>query len=367
MYINRAHWLCCADHGLLPKAAEAWCRTVFISKASLLGLMFALRWGMIMRVHAFMGAAGAVSMAAATMIAPTALADGLVPEPPLAAPSPAPLPVPQPQQVAAQPRWDGGQAGGFGGGSGLNQSFVEPGSNICPEGLVGVAGVSAQYADCPETDFRFSRNKWGGTIGLFLGYRWQFGSIVAGVESDIAFKNISESRSLDSVSLVDSPDGITQVGITRTERFRGRQSQKTDGSVRARLGVLLSPWLLAYGTGGVAFGRVCGHFSYTAALTDITFADQGAVSGASSWCDNRVGYTAGGGLEMAIHQGWTARLEYRYTDFGSYHKNIALAGNPGPGGTCSSTFSCTGNARVDLQSAFHTLRVGLAYNFTSPF
>lgn len=268
-----------------------------------------------------------------------------------------------PPAVAAQPQgnWSGGQFGGFGGGSQMSQSFVEPGSNLCPGPGILPTGVSANYAECPETPFDFSSRQFVGTGGFFLGYRWQNGAFVYGVEGDIAFKNASKSGSLDYVSAVDVPGGgnIHQ----RTELFTGRHSQKTDASLRLRFGQLITPLTLAYATGGVAFGEICGSFGYQADITNGG-ASTAAASGYSSWCDTRVGYTVGAGVETEFAPRWKARFEYRYTDFGTYHRDIPLAVTAVTGATCGvGGFQCNGNARIDLDSAFHTFRVGIGYDF----
>src|SRR5262249_29636253 len=121
-----------------------------------------------------------------------------------------------------------------------------------------------------------------------------------------------------------------------------------------RLGVLLNPALLAYATGGLALGEVCGSFSYSAMLSGL-----GAFAvGSSKRCDTRVGYTVGGGFELALFQGWKARIEYRFTDFGDYSKNVPLTA--GPSSLCFSPFNCSGNARVNLDdNNFHTIRIGI--------
>ena len=273
-----------------------------------------------------------------------ASADGYVPPP-----RRAPVAIAAPVQAA--PNWTGGQFGGHAGGSQLGQSFAEPGSNYCPS-----FGVSANYSGCAETPFAFSGNPTGFTIGGFLGYRMRFGNVVAGVEGDASWKDIEKEATLYKASTVFPFGG--GFGLTRTETFHGTQSQGWDGSIRGRLGLLLTPSLLAYATGGLAVGEVCGSFSYYATLSG----GNGAASGGASWCDTRTGYTVGGGLEMQLFAGWKGRIEYRFTDFGDYHKNIpltALSGAP-----CGGTFACTGNARVDLtDNNFHTVRLGIAYDF----
>jgi len=146
--------------------------------------------------------------------------------------------------------------------------------------------------------------------------------------------------------------------INRNEAFAGKMDQRWDGSIRGRLGVLVTPSLLAYATAGLAIGEVCGSFVYAATLTTGETA-----SGAAKWCDTRIGPTAGGGLETIIGNGLKARLEYRYTDLGSFSKDVPLTATPAGGGFCGGGFVCTGNAHIDMNAAFHTIRLGLGVDF----
>jgi outer membrane immunogenic protein len=220
-------------------------------------------------------------------------------------------------------------------------------------------GVSANYTECPETHFEFSGRQFVGTGGFFLGYRWQNGVYVYGVEGDIAFKNASKSGELSYVSTVDIPGGGN--AHQRSELFTGRHSQKTDASLRLRFGQLIRPLTLVYATGGVAFGEICGSFGYQASIAGSVTA---VASGYSSWCDTRVGYTVGAGVETELAPRWKARFEYRYTDFGTSHHDTPLTVTSVSGATCGvGGFRCDGSARVDLDSAFHTFRVGIGYDF----
>src|SRR5208283_2398029 len=105
---------------------------------------------------------------------------------------------------------------------------------------------------CQETPFSFSGNKTSATGGVFLGYRWQFGTTVFGVEADANAKSGS-----NSYAYADS-------NYYRSESFYGTVKQSWDGSVRGRAGFLVTPSTLAYGTVGVAFGKVSGSFGYAA-------------------------------------------------------------------------------------------------------
>jgi outer membrane immunogenic protein len=284
---------------------------------------------------------------------------------------------PQPRQrVAATnqsapppPNWTGPQVGGFGGGSfGSPFSFAEPGAHLCPG-----TGLGPATPGC-ETPFQFSGHPWSGTVGVLGGYNAQFGNLVGGVEADAAWKRISISQTLP---VPPATVGTTADGgaIMRSgEAFTGSMTQRWDGSLRFRLGTLVTPWTLAYGTAGGAVGSVCNSFSYTASLTIPTVPGSSVpvpipsstgssttAFGADNWCETRIGYTVGAGVETGIALGYNSKLrfEYRYTDLGSFSRDVPLVAVTTPS-SCPFT-SCTGNAHIDLRAAFHTFRVGLAF------
>ena len=62
---------------------------------------------------------------------------------------------------------------------------------------------------------------------------------------------------------------------------------------------------LLYATGGLAIGQQSFEVHEKAPATNIENFDE-----------TMVGWTAGGGVEYAFSSNWTARIEYRYTDFG---------------------------------------------------
>lgn len=121
----------------------------------------------------------------------------------------------------------------------------------------------------------------GAIGGGFLGYNYQLGSIVVGVEGDIEGSGVSASGP-----------------------FGAKLSQNVRGSVRGRLGYALDRALF-YATGGVTIG-------------DVTFSAPGfpfPIAGGAS--TTRAGWNAGGGLEFAFTPNWTGRVEYRYSDLGT--------------------------------------------------
>lgn len=300
-------------------------------------------------------------------------------EPALAADQPA---RPRPERAAPeraapqqQAKWSGGQVGGSNGASSVNNSFVDPGSYICPTG-------STLGSNCFETPFSFSQSKAVYTIGPFVGYRLQFGNWVVGLEGDYSWKNAETSlnqSSATSISVSTTSGGsVFFSNYLRTDQFSGSVKQKSDSSIRARVGVLVTPWSLAYVTGGVAFGEISGSFAYSGALFSCSVSAVAVSSPAScaspasssvataatafTWNDTRVGSTVGGGWESELFAGWKWRAEYRYTDFGNYTKtfnlNTRCTGSSSPASSC--TASPSSSVSINLKEYFHTFRIGLA-------
>ena len=236
--------------------------------------------------------------------------------------------------------------GGSNGASSVNNNFVEPGAYVCPTG-------STFGSNCFETPFQFSGHKTVYTIGPFIGYRWMIGkgpypgATVFGIEGDWSFKNAETSLNQSSSTLI----ALTGSNVLRTDQFSGSVKQKSDFSIRARLGVLVTPWSLLYVTGGVAFEEISGSFAYAGSLCPSTSSSSctssssiGTATTAVNWSDTRLGSTVGAGWETEIAPGWKARAEYRYTDFGTYTKTFAL--NTSCSGGCSSPSS---SVSIDLK------------------
>jgi len=246
----------------------------------------------------------------------------------------------RPRRAAAAPAaaptttsWTGFQTGANAGVSSLSQNFAEPGAFLCDVAF-----------PCVETPFHFSGSPSSFTAGGFGGYRLQLGILVIGAEADVAFKRAQTS--------LYQADFSTQ-GVSET--FTGRLQQGWDASLRGRLGVLVTPALLVYGTGGGAIGNVAGSFSYQA---EFPCCVSPSVIGSGSWSETRTGYTVGGGLETALLGPVKARIEYRYTDFGTISQSVPLSSFG-----CTASFVCGSHAHIETRAAFNTVRLGLGVDF----
>jgi outer membrane immunogenic protein len=138
--------------------------------------------------------------------------------------------------------------------------------------------------------------------GAQAGYNWQMGSLVTGVEADIQGSGIEGSARATSI--------VANTGLP--DEFGSFLSSKPKlswfGTVRGRLGVTVTPDLLLYGTGGLAYGHV------DASATWFGAEDEQAPASISK---TRVGWTAGAGAEWMFARNWSAKLEYLHVDLGN--------------------------------------------------
>ena len=125
----------------------------------------------------------------------------------------------------------------------------------------------------------------GGLLGGQIGYNWQLGNTVIGLESDIDWAKLSGSTAAGGVCATDGG------GTCRTE-------QSWFGTTRARLGYAFGS-ILPYITGGLAYG-------------DIKAVQPGVTSR-----DTKAGWTAGAGVEYGFTKNWSAKAEYLHIDLGT--------------------------------------------------
>src|SRR5262249_47516352 len=178
-------------------------------------------------------------------------------------------------------------------------------------------GVHAGYGwgHDPFTDVIFAGkaplvdvNSKGGVWGFHAGANWQDGWLVGGLEIDISGTRIQGSSSVTSALTVGTETATTTV----------RQTDKFDylGSARARLGVLVMPNLLLYGTGGLAWTRFVQTQDQNILLTDPTVPLTATIATSQSTPTWRFGFAVGAGAEVLLwDSNWLARVEYLHYDF----------------------------------------------------
>ena len=174
-----------------------------------------------------------------------------------------------------------------------------------------------------------------------IGYDYQVGAGVFGVEADIDGTSLNKSGGFTSIRTLGAG------GPTLTTSASARLNYL--GTVRARIG--FTPWdrLLIYGTGGFAYGGAHTSGSVVANGTGLVWTGS----------DNpvRAGWTIGGGLEYAITYNIALRAEYLYYDLGK--QSTTTAGN-------AAAVAAVGNGlflATSTQFNGSVARVGVDYKF----
>jgi outer membrane immunogenic protein len=153
----------------------------------------------------------------------------------------------------------------------------------------------------------------GGFGGGTLGYNWQTGQFVYGLEADAAWSDINSSVGVPGV-------------------FGASAKIQDLGTVRGRIGYAFDP-LLVYVTGGYAWADT----KLTATAAGISVSDSKVLNG----------WTVGAGIEAMIAPHWSVKGEYLYRSFSgeTFFSNVV------PGGFGSGT--------VNVNS----FQVGVNYHF----
>jgi len=169
-----------------------------------------------------------------------------------------------------------------------------------------------------------------------IGWNYQDESnVVLGAEADFQGtlfrgKGSYTGGALERAGYIDKPEGggLESLLLTRQSVGGGAVSAGTDwmGTFRGKLGYALTDTLLAYGTGGLAYGNVHASAVHFNASTIQREDDVGVVSwnyanpaaiGGASYSGVRAGWAAGGGVEWMFANNWSAKAEGLYYNLGT--------------------------------------------------
>ena len=178
-------------------------------------------------------------------------------------------------------------------------------------GYVGLNGGGAWgNSDLSALIGSSSTKTSGALVGGTIGYNYQMGQTVFGLEGDLDWSNLK---------------GTSAAAPCTTSC---ESSNSWLGTARGRIGYAFDR-VMPFVTGGAAFG-------------DVKFKPTG-FTGSD---DTKVGWTLGGGSEFAIAGPWTAKVEYLYVDLGKLNC---------PAGACATS------TEVNFHS--NVVRAGLNYRF----
>ena len=202
-------------------------------------------------------------------------------------------------------------------------------------GTTQVAGVLSGRADVN-----------GFIAGGQLGYNWQRGAWVFGLEGDIQWSNERQSG-----------DVVCSLGVAVCPTFTREYNLDWFGTARGRIGFLPAERILLYATGGLAYGGFSG-----SSLMGVVGTNALALG---SWSSTKAGWTVGAGVEAALGSNWSVKFEYLYMDLGntggSSATNIITASTV-RGITTTTTLAYVFNTKF----TDNIVRVGLNYKFGGP-
>jgi outer membrane immunogenic protein len=156
----------------------------------------------------------------------------------------------------------------------------------------------------------------GMMFGATVGYNWQAGSIVYGLEADYSWSNVKGAVDC-GVEVVSSCETANSFLAT----FRGRIGYAFDR-------------FLPYLTAGGAYGDIKANVTTGPVVTSAS--------------KSNLGYTFGAGIEYAIFGNWSTKLEYLYVDLGKFDTGFTA---PTP---------------HNVSFKENIIRAGLNYKFSGP-
>jgi outer membrane immunogenic protein len=271
--------------------------------------------------------------------------------------------------------WTGFYAGvnvGYGWG---RSDPSDPGTGT----LTTILGGNTQIPNPPLAFGGGQDQKLNGVIGGGqIGYNYQFNRFwIVGLEADIQAAGQQNNKTfVDPIAGAFCSSGnaiLCQTApSTHTTPFSGTAvtayQARLDwfGTVRGRVGWLVTDQTFLYATGGLAYGHfgVSGVANVSGTLAplpvNVTF-----IGGTGGFGDTQtIGYAVGGGIEgkcrYLLPQNWSWKVEYLYLDLGSFNASVPFAASSSRPGSFS---NFVGTINYHSQFTDNIVRVGLNYKF----
>ncbi len=225
-------------------------------------------------------------------------------------------------------------------------------------------------------------NRSGFIGGGQIGYNYQWGpSFVVGLEADIQGAGIRGNGSFTGAAADSAvPFSILGIPILTTNRASFATTtieahQDWLGTVNGRVGYLVTPAMLLYVRGGLAYGgaqasvtSVSGNNANFNLLgfAGASFGSLGAGYGSNS--STLVGWNVGGGAEWMLAPNWSVKFEAFYYDLGSLNVNAVhqvsygLGFGLGPVGF-GRDFGWANGSQTNVRMDGVVARVGVNYHF----
>ncbi len=147
-------------------------------------------------------------------------------------------------------------------------------------------------------------------FGVQVGYNWQSGRFLTGLEADASYIGASATF---------APPNTLAINCGATCLASATNELTWLATFRGRAGFLVGDNVLLYGTAGLALGGIDNRWGYgiTGIVGPGSFSD-------SQFRNNevRAGFIYGGGIEYAAARNWVARVELMHADFGTSSSTI---------------------------------------------
>ena len=221
--------------------------------------------------------------------------------------------------AAPAPIWTGFYAGLNAGGTWVNNNDLNTSTQLLYPNQTTAGLYTAKILSGP----RDLSNSLGFIGGGQIGYNWQVPvsgfNVVAGIETDIQGA-AGANGDLNFWSFNPNAQNGSQNNnsFSNTTNIQSNSSLNWLGTVRGRLGYLVTPSLFVYGTGGLAYG------GYDIGIKNFINSEDASptnyhflVSGRSGNPKTMVGWTAGGGVEWMFLSNWSLKTEYLFYDLGN--------------------------------------------------
>jgi outer membrane immunogenic protein len=183
----------------------------------------------------------------------------------------------------------------------------------------------------PFADFSANYSSTGGVAGGEVGYNWQSGNFVVGVESDLAWTGIKGNDAAQFNA--GAFPGVTAVDA---------DNLRWTGALLVRGGYTIDRWMFFF-EGGYAFGS-------------IQHTNTPLVGAVDKFNVSANGLTGGGGVAYAITNNVSAKFDYRYTSFNGYNR---------PGNAITG-LTQNGQLPYSTVSTYSVVTLGLDFKFGGP-
>lgn len=193
-------------------------------------------------------------------------------------------------------------------------AYAAPAPSTWTGGYVG-AQAGYGWGKSKNGNNSVSTHPDGAVVGAYAGYDYQFDNspVVVGIDTDINYNNAEAAKNYGG-------------GTARV-----KNELNWSGATRAKIGYAFDN-VMIYGAGGAAYGgqKVSRRI------------------GLSSGSDTKtaLGYTVGGGVESKLGENVTARIDYRYNDYGQDKYNL-------------------GGSKVKSELTENRVTAGVAYKFSA--